>query len=58
MLNQIHDELVMEVPEENVEEASAIVRECMEHPFEEGVEALDVPIPVDLKVCDNWAEGK
>jgi len=58
LLNQVHDELVMEVPEENAELAAPIVRECMEHPFGEGDEALCVPIPVDLKIVDRWSQAK
>jgi DNA polymerase-1 len=58
LLNQVHDELVMEVPEENAELAAPIIRECMEHPFQEGEEPLDVPIPVDLKIVDDWAAAK
>jgi DNA polymerase-1 len=58
LLNQIHDELVVEVPEENAEEAAEIIRRYMEHPFGDKVEALCVPTPVDLKICDRWSEGK
>jgi DNA polymerase I-like protein with 3'-5' exonuclease and polymerase domains len=60
ILNQIHDEIVMEVPEENAEEAAPIIKHCMEHPFGDGPDddALRVPIPVDLKIVDNWAEAK
>jgi DNA polymerase I-like protein with 3'-5' exonuclease and polymerase domains len=58
LLNQVHDELVLEVPEEYAEEVAPYIQECMEHPFIEGEEPLDVPIPVSLKICDNWAEGK
>ena len=58
MVNQIHDELMMQVPEENAEAAAPIVAECMEHPFAAGKECLDVPIPVDLKIVDAWAHAK
>lgn len=58
IINQIHDELVMEAPEENVEEASPIIQECMEHPFAEGEECLEVLLPVDLKVVDVWSAAK
>jgi len=57
VLNQVHDEIVMEAPEENVEFAAPIIQHLMEHPFGE-VEALSVPIPVDLKVVDRWSEAK
>lgn len=60
VLNQVHDEIVMEVPEENAEAAAPLIKHCMEHPFGDGPEddALRVPIPVDLKIVDNWAEAK
>ncbi len=58
ILNQIHDELVLQAPEEYAEEALPIVTECMEHPFRKGVDPLRVPIPVDAKVVHAWAEGK
>ena len=60
VLNQIHDEIVMEVPEENAEIAAPIIQHCMEHPFGDGPEddALRVPIPVDLKIVSDWASAK
>jgi len=58
LLNQIHDELVLQVPEENAERALPIVKECMEHPFSKGKEALVVPIPSDAKIVNSWAEAK
>jgi DNA polymerase I-like protein with 3'-5' exonuclease and polymerase domains len=56
LLNQVHDELIMQVPEENAEQALPIILECMEHPFREGVDPLSVPIPADGKVANSWAE--
>ena len=49
----IHDELLFEGPEEEVEEAAAIVREEMESACE-----LDPPLKVDLGVGENWLEAK
>jgi DNA polymerase-1 len=51
MILQIHDELVFEVPEEEVEAMKALVQQQME-----GVITLSVPIKVDLRVGLNWAE--
>jgi len=51
MLLQIHDELVFEVPPTESEQLSALVNQCMVHAHE-----LDVPLKVDLKLGDNWAE--
>jgi len=49
LLLQVHDELVLEVPREEVDATAPILRETME-----GALKLDVPLTVDLKVGDNW----
>ena len=49
----IHDELLYEGPEEEVEAATALVREEMERAF-----TLDPPLRVDVGVGDNWLEAK
>jgi len=51
MLLQIHDELVFEVPSEEVDRLARLVEEEMSL-----VERLAVPLKVDVKVGDNWAE--
>jgi DNA polymerase-1 len=53
ILLQVHDELVLEAPEGQVRETSAIVREKME-----GAANLIVPLRVDLNVADNWKDMK
>jgi DNA polymerase I len=53
MLLQVHDELVLEAPPNEVEAVSRIVREAMEHAAE-----LSVPLVVDLGVGANWLEAK
>ncbi len=50
---QIHDELDFEVPVDEVEVLSALVRETME-----GVCELRVPLVADVSVGENWAEAK
>ncbi|MEE9612340.1 MAG: DNA polymerase I [Desulfatiglandales bacterium] len=52
MLLQVHDELVFEVPEDEVDVISSIVREEME-----GVYDLDVPLKVDINRGRNWDEA-
>lgn len=52
MLLTVHDELVFEVPEGEVDSATAIIREEMESAFE-----LNVPLVVDVGVGANWAEA-
>ena len=53
MLLQIHDELVLEVPEDDLDEASAITSAVME-----GIVSLDVPLVVDTATGANLAECK
>jgi DNA polymerase I len=53
MLLQVHDELVFELPPEEKEALSALVREEMEHAAE-----LSVPLVVDLGFGSNWVETK
>lgn len=48
---QIHDELLVEVKEEAVEEVAQIVKETMENAY-----PMRVPITVDIKIGDNWCE--
>ena len=51
MLLQIHDELVFEVPENDLESLVALVRQEMESAL-----ALDVPLVVDCAAGHNWLE--
>ena len=50
---QIHDELLFEAPEAEVEEASEIVRREMAGAFE-----MDPPLEVDVASGRNWLEAK
>jgi DNA polymerase I len=52
MLLQIHDELVFEAPEAEVEQVMTIARERMEHAY-----PLDVPLVAEVGVGDNWGEA-
>ncbi|MEN6367212.1 MAG: DNA polymerase I, partial [Thermoguttaceae bacterium] len=51
MLLQIHDELIFEVPSDQLHPLAELVREEMV-----GVYALNVPLKVDIKAGLNWAE--
>jgi DNA polymerase-1 len=51
MLLQVHDELVFEVREPLVKEASGWIREAME-----GVAELKVPIDVEVETGDTWGD--
>jgi DNA polymerase I len=50
---QIHDELLFEGPEDEVEAASEVVRREMADAFE-----MDPPLEVDVGVGENWLEAK
>ncbi len=53
LLLTVHDELVLEVPEAEIQAISEIVRREME-----GVADLAVPLAVDLDVGDSWYAAK
>jgi DNA polymerase-1 len=53
MLMQVHDELVFEVPEADVERAGAVIRRVMEGAAEPAVK-LSVPLGVDIGSGPNW----
>ena len=52
MLLQVHDELVFEVPEAEVDETGAVVTRVME-----GAAHLDVPLTVDIGTGTSWADA-
>jgi DNA polymerase-1 len=51
LLLQVHDELVLEVPEAEVEIVKSLVKECME-----GAHELSVPLEVEVSVGVNWRD--
>lgn len=53
ILLQVHDELVLEVVESELDVVQAILRESMEHVVE-----LSVPLSIDIHWGRNWAEAK
>ena len=53
LLLQVHDELVLEVPEADLEAVAAEVRDAMER-----VTALDVPLVVDMGSGASWYDAK
>jgi len=55
MLLQIHDELVFEVPADEVSRLAHLVTEEMSGVRPRG-QALSVPLKVDVKTGDNWAD--
>ncbi|HKP80421.1 MAG TPA: DNA polymerase I [Pyrinomonadaceae bacterium] len=53
LLMQVHDELLVEVPENEVSK----VTEILKHEMETAV-SLDVPLVADVGVGDNWMDAK
>lgn len=52
MIMQVHDELVFEVHESELENAEQKIRELMEKSM-----VLDVPLKVDVGIGDNWDQA-
>lgn len=53
MILQVHDELLLEVPEEEVQEVAALVEDVMQNAY-----PLEVPLRVDVRVGHSWGELK
>ena len=53
MLMQVHDELLVEAPDEEAERTAEIVKREMERAVE-----LDVPLIVEIGIADNWMDAK
>lgn len=53
LIMQVHDELIVDTPPEEVEQVKTLLRDCMEH-----VVSLDVPLVADVGVGTNWLEAK
>lgn len=56
LVMQVHDELVLEGPEEHAQGALELVREAMENPFKEQQFQLRVPLTVDAVVARSLAD--
>jgi len=56
MLLQVHDELIFEVAEENVEALIKTVTKTMENAPQPAL-SLSVPLTVDARAADNWDEA-
>jgi DNA polymerase I len=61
LLLQVHDELILEAPDDEVETVKQLVCDVMEHAYEltwtdeDGVEQ-QVPLGVDVETGPNWEE--
>jgi len=56
MLLQVHDELIFEVPDEEVEATIPVIRSVMEGAAMPAV-ALKVPLQVEARAANNWDEA-
>ena len=52
LLLQVHDELILEMPENEAEKTAEVVKNVMENVFE-----LSVPLIVEVGIADNWADA-
>ena len=52
LIMQVHDELVLEVADDEIETVKDNVRELMQ-----GVHKLDVPLVADVGVGENWDQA-
>ena len=53
LIIQVHDELLIDCPNEELEEVTEIVKDKMEHAYK-----LKVPLKVDMETGNNWYEAK
>lgn len=53
LILQVHDELIIEAPENEAQEAGRLLKECMEQ-----VVRLKVPLKVEVKAGKSWYETK
>lgn len=52
MIMQVHDELIFEVHEKDIDEAAKQIKRCME-----GAASLSVPLTVDLSIGKTWGDA-
>lgn len=53
LILQVHDELIIETHQEEIDEVRSLMKEIMENSI-----SLDVPVKVDIKQGDSWYETK
>jgi DNA polymerase-1 len=51
MALQVHDEVVLQVPKEELDQVCALTKYVMEHAYQ-----LCVPLKVDVEIGENWLE--
>jgi DNA polymerase-1 len=55
LIIQVHDEVVLDCPKDEVPSVKKLVVSCMEHAFD-GLVKLDIPLRVNVDVGPNWSE--
>ena len=50
---QVHDEMMIEVPENEIEEVKNILQECMQNAVK-----LKVPLIAEVSIANNWYDCK
>lgn len=53
LILQVHDELIVDTAEDEIEAVKMLIKECMENAYK-----LDVPLLCDIGIGDNWLEAK
>ena len=51
MLLQVHDEIILEVPEDEIQTVKKLVKDSMENAFK-----LSIPLRVSIECADNWGQ--
>lgn len=57
MLLQVHDELVFEVPKNELEKTTEVIRSIMEESFQIGEVSISVPLKIEWGSGKSWAEA-
>ena len=53
LILQVHDELIVDTPEDEVRAVGMLLKECMENAY-----TLDVPLTAQVAVGSNWLDAK
>ena len=53
LILQVHDELIIDAVESEIDAVSRLLKDCMENAY-----ALDVPLVADVAIGSNWLEAK
>ena len=54
MLLQIHDELIFEVPEKDINSLSKVIKQEMMSVKNSELHSFSIPLSVDINIGENW----